>query len=247
VGHREGGGRFLAIEEVLVRLDKTAVEWDADLMLAPCALLLRRAVADIETGLEGALSGYLGVLADAMRDMMETELIILDFAASPERIKLWVEADDRTLLREFKPVRLRERLEAAGTGAFASPEQRQDYKAHSSTLHPSPRGDALVPRGAGGRGALGPDAEWLEILVHSRRLLDAADRLLRAVTGKPAGDPTPLPRLATAMEHSRTTEGIGNATWTRLQETLAKDARSGAIEARTVEVSIEADLEKILS
>ena len=81
--------------------------------------------------LEGLLSGYLQTSSDAMRDAMETELCIRDFALDPRQIQRWLNADEDTLNRYFRPNNLRQRqANALGIDVTEVPGAT-DYKAHS--------------------------------------------------------------------------------------------------------------------
>ena len=58
------------------------------------AFIPARITNDVRMSLEGLLSGYLQIVSDAMRDAMETELLIRDFALDPEQIIHWRNADE---------------------------------------------------------------------------------------------------------------------------------------------------------
>src|SRR5262249_9179018 len=74
------GIRFKGLEELLIKLDHIEEAWRADPHLNRLAFLVRRAIADFETAIEAGLSGYPAVAADSMRDIMEIELLLLDFS-----------------------------------------------------------------------------------------------------------------------------------------------------------------------
>ena len=58
------------------------------------AFLVERAEADFQTAIEATLSGYQGVAADAMRDVMEIECLLLDFAVNGGGADEWLNADE---------------------------------------------------------------------------------------------------------------------------------------------------------
>jgi hypothetical protein len=94
-----------------------------------------RIADDLRMSLEGMLSGYLQVASDAMRDVIDTELLIRDFALDPRQIDRWLNADERLLKREFKPVDCRKRQARALGVPIDDVAGATDYKAHSQLLH----------------------------------------------------------------------------------------------------------------
>lgn len=70
------GARFQGLDELLQA-------FTANPTLHRIARLIHRSRADLETATEAILSGYVAVVADAMRDVMEIENLLLDFAVNP--------------------------------------------------------------------------------------------------------------------------------------------------------------------
>lgn len=94
-----------------------------------------RIADDVRISLEGLLSGYLQIPSDAMRDIIETELLIRDFAFDPSRIDRWRNANEHVLRKEFRPVHLRKRqADVLGVDTKDVPGAT-DYSAHSQLLH----------------------------------------------------------------------------------------------------------------
>jgi hypothetical protein len=94
-----------------------------------------RIADDVRMSFEGMLGGYLQVASDAMRDVIDTELLIRDFALDPRQIDRWLNADEGLLKREFKPVDCRQRqAKALGVPRDEVPGAT-DYRAHSQLLH----------------------------------------------------------------------------------------------------------------
>ena len=109
-----GGARFKGIEQLLDHLIALSEGFASDQALNRLAFLVQRAEADLETATEATLSGYVAVAADAMRDVMEIQNLLLDFALAPDHIPEWLGGDRKTLVGKFGPARIRDRLHAAG-------------------------------------------------------------------------------------------------------------------------------------
>jgi hypothetical protein len=123
-----------------------------------------------------------------MRDVMEIELLLREFAADLGRLDAWRSADDRTLRRDFSPDAVRKRL--AGPG-LELPDGLE-YKHHSEALHPVPNPPDLdtYSRELTTTTDVGTLARHsLELLEHGRRVLDAMDEILDA--GGVAGSDRP--------------------------------------------------------
>jgi hypothetical protein len=173
------GARLRGVDELLRHLDAVVEAFESEPALREIASLIRRAAAEIETGIEATLSGYLAVVTDAMRDVLEIEMLLLDFAIEPARIGQWLAADSRTRWREFKPAELRTRLRDAGVGRYANLTSDPDYQGHSQALHVSPHEHPLFRKGIQTEGGdfLVPDGGFWELFEHARRLLFAIDLL----------------------------------------------------------------------
>lgn len=132
--------------------------------LADLALLVSRVRADFETALEATLSGYQGVAAEAMRDVMEIEGLLLDFSTHPGNAEEWLKADRRMLIGRYGPAAVRDRLKAADVAPYSNDGfEPVDYQAHSAAiLRPKLRlvrhVDPLVELGVGSArvGTVGP-------------------------------------------------------------------------------------------
>jgi hypothetical protein len=94
-----------------------------------------RVMGDVRIALEGLMSGYLQTVSDAMRDIIETELLIRDFALDATQINKWRNTSKDMLWKNFQPSLLRKRQAAAlGVNARDVPGAT-DYSAHSELLH----------------------------------------------------------------------------------------------------------------
>ncbi|MPZ52858.1 MAG: hypothetical protein GEU79_09015 [Acidimicrobiia bacterium] len=180
-----------------------------DRNLERIAFLIERAIADVETAIEAALTGYPGVASDAMRDVMEIELLLLSFFADPDRMDLWLTGDERTRRREFTPAALRKYLKKIGIGDLNSPSAASDYKAHSAALHVNPDPPLHVSLAKGhveSDDLLSLDRGFIEVFEHCRRLGNSiilvADRLS---PGSPAADfvKGSLPAFSLAYERTQ--------------------------------------------
>jgi uncharacterized membrane protein len=136
------GARFRGLDEVLTNLDELRSAFDDDVALRRLSFLIERCVADFETAIENALSGYLSVAMDAMRDVMEVENLLVDFAVDTEHIERWLAADARTLRTTYAPAEVRNRLHRAQVGAYAS--SAEAHRRSSRTIR-STRSIGWVP------------------------------------------------------------------------------------------------------
>jgi len=171
------GARFKGLDEMLRHFDELLHEFAAEPALDRLAFLIDRSRADFETATEATLSGYVAVAADAMRDVMEIENLMLDFAITPAHVDEWLTANRGTLLNRFGPATVRKRLHAAGEGAYATTAESVDYRAHSAALHVGPHPDPVAGRGFSTEQGWGGDAGFWEIFEHARRLRRAIRRL----------------------------------------------------------------------
>lgn len=177
-----GGARFKGLDELLRHLDELLRAFAADPALHRIAFLIHRSQADFETAIEVTLSGYIAVASDAMRDVMEIENLLLDFAVNPAHINEWLNADRKTLLNKFGPATIRKRLHAAGEARYKATAESVDYRAHSAALHVGPPRHHIVDRGFSTEQGWAGDAGFWEIFEHARRLLRAIQRLTGALT-----------------------------------------------------------------
>jgi hypothetical protein len=208
------GVRFAGLEELLLKLDEVADAWAADPQLEPIAFLVRRATADFETAIEAGLSGYPTVAADAMRDVMEIELLLLDFYVDPERVRLWLNADRATRLRDFAPGALRRRLIDLGLHEIVGTADVQtDYQAHSEALHVTPH-QIPVPflfKGyVDAQDVISLDSSFVEIFEHGRRLGNALVLVASQLSpDSSAEEACKGPLKAFELAHERTQELLG--------------------------------------
>jgi hypothetical protein len=157
-----------------------------------------RIADDVRMSLEGVLSGYLQVASDAMRDVIETELLIRDFALDPRQIDRWRNADERLLRRDFQPVRCRERQANALCVHIDDVPGATDYAAHSKLLHAGP--PLLFARSPeSGHRAIYLLNAVADILVHGISAVEALVLLFRTINVSGPAPGAPLVALQRAL------------------------------------------------
>ncbi|MFE3318161.1 hypothetical protein [Nocardia sp. NPDC059195] len=202
------GARLRGLEQLFTYLRAAEKAYAETPTISGVAFLIERIRADYQTALEATLSGYQGVAADAMRDVMEIEYLLLDFAADPGSVDEWLNADDRLMRSRYRPVKVRERLRDHGVGPFANDDfEPIDYKAHSESLHVNPRRSPVAARGPEPLSDPVPfygDFGFIEMFEHGRRILMAIEILRVVAMGLP-DDYDPLtPRDEFDDAHART-------------------------------------------
>jgi hypothetical protein len=201
--------RFKGLEQLYTYLDAAIESYSSIPKLADLAFLVRRVRADFETALEATLSGYQGVASDAMRDVMEIEGLLLDFAAHAGNAEEWLRADRKMLVGKYSPGAVRARLKAAGIEPYANAGfEPIDYRGHSQALHVTPYRMGLSERGPEPDGMFPwfTDLGFIEMFEHGNRILLAIEMLRVIGLGVP-DDYTPLtPRDAFDAAYERTRE-----------------------------------------
>lgn len=157
------------LDQLLSHIELAEKTYGGSATLRNVSPLVSRARGDFETAVYCLLSGHAGAAADSMRDVIEVELLLLDFATEPGRVPMWIDADEDQRRSKFGPARIRKRLQANGRDV-----SDEDYAAHSQILHVNP---GLAP--VGGKGAAQSAYSILvglaDVFLHGRRLLLAAE------------------------------------------------------------------------
>jgi hypothetical protein len=191
-GHRQRGIRLFKLETAAIMvppgLDQALGHFAGLLAtfedvedLQPVAVLMNRARSDMESAIDALLTGRRSIVADEMRDVMEIEWLLRDFAARKENLVLWATTDDDIRAKTFWPAEVRRRLsnDAWPGKGFDLPDKRE-YDVHSQGLHPTPG----HPHSAKDLDEGADPTDLLqgagEILEHCRRVFDATDVLLDA-------------------------------------------------------------------
>lgn len=224
-----GGARLRGLDELLRHLETVAeaFEGGGD-PLDRIAFLVRRALSDFEVALEATLSALVSVAHEAMRDVMEIELLLLDFASELDRIEQWLTLPAKERRQTFQPAVLRKRLKTAGIGRYAGAGKRDpDYAAHSEALHVSPRklvfAKGVQPEDDGG---FLRDSGFWEIFEHARRLLFAIDQLrgrFPGVAWDTVAATDDLAAFISAWERTQEMQAIFLAIWQAGAEVGAED------------------------
>jgi hypothetical protein len=187
-----------AIDLLLDYLMSVSQSLEEDANLAGLAFLPERIAGDVKMSLEGILSGYLQIASDSMRDIIETELLIRDFALDTNQIDSWRNASDDVLRRRFQPVHLRQRQANALGCDIKDVPGATDYAAHSKLLH---AGRTVLFERSLESAMAGHEVTTVldsigDVMFHGTSAVRALDLLLNAI-GRPAPDPA---RALAALE-----------------------------------------------
>ena len=96
-------GYLRGYEELIEHLEELEQVFEKSRRLRNISFLIGRARDDFHTSLEAALSGYHSVAGDAMRDVMEIELLLREFYYEPKHIEDWVSFKHKDRMRKFRP------------------------------------------------------------------------------------------------------------------------------------------------
>jgi hypothetical protein len=167
------------------------------------AFLPNHIADDVRISLEGLMSGHLQTVSDAMRDSIETELLIRDFALETSHIDKWLSTEEDQRWKFFAPACLRKRQAAAlGINQRGLPITA-DYSAHSGLLHVGE--SKLFPRTvesgaiAGHRATLILDS-LADIMYHGSNSIQALDSLMQAIAQSGPDSTKALSRLSLASD-----------------------------------------------
>jgi hypothetical protein len=171
------GSRIAGIEQLFAFLNAASKAYEqGPELLQSAKRLVDRAYADFVTALDATLAGLLAVALDSMRDILEIEMLMLDFVAEPEHLERWLTCTEKERRGFFAPGRVRARLRVAGVGEVTSSVFGTDYAAHSHALHVNPHERPLDGKKAA-TDEWKLDAGFWEIFEHARRLFLAVEGL----------------------------------------------------------------------
>jgi hypothetical protein len=190
------------------------------------AFLPDRIADDVRISLEGLLSGYLQAASDAMRDIIEAELLIRDFASDPERITKWRNASEDERRRYFWPARMRERQARALGVPPAEVPGAADYAAHSQLLHVRP--PLLFPRSPGPDTLAGLRVIYIldalaDIMRHGSSAIEALNLLLNSLNRSGPDPEETLTALAAASDDAIRARAAVEAIERRASESFPAD------------------------
>ena len=203
------GARLRGLEELLSYLETAEQSCLQHKRLKKISLLIARVRADFETALEATLSGFHSVVFDAMRDVMEAELLLTDFGIEPKHIDEWLNADERTRQKRFSPAVLRKRH---GILAGLSPQDvpgYRDYKSHSVFLHVTPRQNPLGDKGlVTGQEPFGADSCFWDIFEHARTIVFLIHAVRKRLAPRAKRGPHPSTGLPKVRDAWRSTQEV---------------------------------------
>ena len=168
----ENSGRLQGLEEFSCFLD-AAVEWFRNFPdLSPITLLLARAGADFVTAIEATFSGFHAVAWESMRDVMEIELLLGEFAEDPNQMQKWISSGGKERRSTFSHSELRKRKAARLSLPLSDMPDTVDYRGHSVILHVNPVASPFGNRGLSREAVeVGADVCFWDIYQHARNLL----------------------------------------------------------------------------
>jgi hypothetical protein len=179
---RAHGIRLSGLDEWIGYLKELEAGFDEP-HLKSIKFLVIRIRSNYEVALEATLAGIPSAVFDSMRDAMEVDLLLQDFAADKDRIDLWLVADNKMLMNEFAPKHLRRRkAKRLGLVSVRDLADTRDYGAHSHALHVQPGVHAYERRGLVelGHPVLDDFCYW-EMLGHALSLCETIEALLKSL------------------------------------------------------------------
>jgi len=81
-------------------------------------------------------SGFEFQCLSLIRDLIETEYLIEYFLKKPEKMVSWISSDEKTIMRNYSPKKLRKKI--AADNIHYKKILDQDYSGHSKFLHVTP-------------------------------------------------------------------------------------------------------------
>lgn len=223
-----GDIRFAGINELFTRLSEIGQAFAETPELSKITFMIQRAHADFMTALEATLSGYFAVASDAMRDVLEIEYLLMDFAIHPGHAADWLTTDDKGRMKRFAPARVRERLQAAGVVNFGDKAVSMDYKGHSMALHVSPVQLMNSANGIVSERSWLNEAGYWEIFDHGSALLKAL-RLLVERTAPGTQAEAVFKKDFTAFNEAKAKADGLKRVWISVAEAATKGGDPGAV------------------
>lgn len=184
------------------------------------AFIPTRIADDVRMSLEGLLSGYLQISSDAMRDIIETELLIRDFTLDLQQIDRWRNASERALRNDFQAGQMRKRQADALGIPISDVPGATDYQAHSRLLHLGP--PLLFERSpeSGHQAIYVLDALY-EVMFHGLSVIEALGSFLEAIN-RPLSDlDVTLAALRLSLADLKTAHAAIEAMERRIAESLS--------------------------
>jgi hypothetical protein len=197
------------LEQLLRYLDDVESEFGRHSELMKVVVLVRRLRTDFETGLCEFLSGLDQATFDSMRDVMEIEYLLREFLHEPASIDQWLAAPDEDRWKLFGPGKLRQQHAKRVGVSSKNLLDTYEYRAHSASLHVSPKVNEIVQRGVSksAHPELGAAFALADLLHHARDILFLLYELAGQATPplRLQQDPrTDLPELRAAFDITET-------------------------------------------
>ncbi len=206
------GARLAGLNELLIHLDLVRQSLADHGLDYKVGFLLNRAAADFETAVEAALAGYVGVAHDAMRDIMEIEFLLRDFAAAPDYLDRWLTSSDAERRTFFSANQLRQRHAGRLGVTVEKLPEHTDYKGHSVVLHVTPARTPFHAKGlSSSEVPFGVDMAFWDIFQHAHRLLFTIHDLLLTEQFAAVENPDPhdmLPLVRSGFERTQEMQAI---------------------------------------
>ena len=183
------GARLRGLEQFYEYLEKSEHLLAESMWAKDFAFLIRRVRTDFDVALESTLSGHISSTFEAMRDVLEIELLLRDFTAFPDHASEWLSASDRDRSKRFRPAELRRRQR--NIRHHWSESDESDYRGHSMALHVTPSHAPFNTKRSGAQTLFGVDMGFWDMFDHARRIVMVLDAMFteRQIGPKPVSDP----------------------------------------------------------
>jgi hypothetical protein len=135
-----------ALEEILTYTRELESYCGSEEHVSRLAFLLRRAHGDFATAIDALLSGFHKTVLDSMRDVMEIEFLLRDFALNHSHIAEWLTASEKVRRAKFQAGSLRQRYATSRGQAPPDMPEATDYRGHSMLVHVLPYDNPIVLR-----------------------------------------------------------------------------------------------------
>lgn len=179
------GARLRGLEQLLCRLAEIEAAMRERAVAPQVCDLIGRARGAFGVAIEATFSGLCQVSNNAMREVMEIECLLWDFAIRPAGMAEWSTATRRELKRRWQPRHLRDRYQRwAREHGRDVPVSDADYDAHSAALHVGPHRLPLHESDGLGHDqhAWAIDGCFWEMFYHAKGLLTGIVALAHAAT-----------------------------------------------------------------
>lgn len=174
----KAGRQLHALDEILAYTGELERYFTEAPKVSRIAFLLHRVHGDLATAVESFLSGFHKTVLDAMRDVMEIEFLMRDFAITPWHIEEWLTASPKIRHNKFRPAVLRQRYAASKERTASDMPEADDYRGHSGLIHVLPYENFIVGATPGeAADALGSIVCLYDIFEHARRFFAAVGQL----------------------------------------------------------------------